>query len=150
MVTSRAASLGTFPRLPRITTVLHERGAFSHTISPSWKRNSGIPCEIRFCDLPDEDFRRLHWKDPTKSCDDDDDDDETTMDTDSEEEPDEHVVAPFIPTTPTTPQQKPITYDEIVVEQPSLDSIVSIIFGPLADSIPGSFKDALSRPDRKF
>jgi len=76
------------------------------------------------------------------------------MDTDSEDDPDEHVVAPFIPATPTTltPQQKPVTYDEIVVEQPPPDAIFSIISGPLADSIPKSFKDALlvSRPDRKF
>jgi hypothetical protein len=38
--------------------------------------------------------------------------------------------------------------DEIVVQQP--DAIFSIIFGPLTDSIPKSFKDALSHSDRKF
>jgi hypothetical protein len=35
--------------------------------------------------------------------------------------------------------------DEIVVQQLPPDTI-----GPLADSIPKSFKDALSRSDRKF
>jgi hypothetical protein len=72
---------------------------------------------------------------------------------DSEDEPDKHVVAPFIPATPTTPtlRQKPVTYDEIVVEQPPPDAIFSIvIFSPMANSIPKSFTDALSHPDRKF
>jgi len=76
-----------------------------------------------------------------------------SLDTDSEIEQEEHIVVPFIPATPTTsttPQQQPVTYDEIVAEQPPPDAIFSIIFGPLADSKPKSFKDALSRPDHKF
>ena len=92
-----------------------------------------------FDDVPDKAFKRLH---PTKSH--DDDDNESAMDTDSEDEQEEHIVAPFVP------RKEPTTYDEIIVEQPPPDEIFSIIFGPLADSIPKSFKDALktfsSRP----
>jgi hypothetical protein len=106
-----------------------------------------FPQRSDFGDFPDEAFKRLPGPDPKRSQ---DEDDESAMDTDSEDEPDEHIVAPFIPATPTTPQQKPVTYDEIVVEQPPADAIFSIIFGPLADPIPKSFKDVLSRPDRKF
>jgi len=54
------------------------------------------------------------------------------MDTDSEDEQEEDIVAPFIP------QKDPTTYDEIIVEQPTPDAIFSIIFGLLADSIPKS------------
>jgi hypothetical protein len=48
----------------------------------------------------------------------------------------EHIVAAFIPATPTTLQQNqsPIVNYEIVVEQPPPDAIFSIIFGWLADS----------------
>ena len=70
-----------------------------------------------FVDLPDEAFKRLPGPDPKRSQ---DEDDESAMDvTDSEDEPSENLVAPFIPATPTTLQQNqsPIN-DEIVVEQP--------------------------------
>ena len=100
-----------------------------------------------FDDLPDEAFKRLSGPDPKRSQ---HEDDESAMDTDSEDESDEHIVTPFIPAIPAIPQQESIIYDEIIVEQSPSDAIFSIIFGPLADSIPKSFKDALSRPDRKF
>ena len=103
-----------------------------------------FPQRSDFGDLPDEAFKRLPGPDSKKSL---DEDDESAMDTDSEDEQEEHIVAPFIP---ATPQQKPVIYDEIVVEQPPPDEIFSIIFGPLADSIPKSLEDAFSRPDRKF
>ena len=106
-----------------------------------------FPERSDFGDLPDEAFKRLPGPDPKRSQ---HEDDESAMDTDSEDESDEHIVAPFIPATPAIPQQEPIIYDEIVVEQPPSDTTFSIIFGPSADSIPKSFKDALSRPDRKF
>ena len=96
-----------------------------------------FPQQSDFGDLPDEAFKRLPGPDPRSQ----DEDDESAMDTDSEDEPDEHIVAPFIPATPTTTitPQKPVTYNEIVVEQPPPDAIFSIIFGPLADSILKSF-----------
>ena len=109
-----------------------------------------FPERSDFGDLPDQAFKPLPGPNPKRSH---DEDDESAMDPDSEDEPDEHTVAPFTPATPATPaiqQQEPITYDEIVVEQPPPDAIFSIIFGPLADSIPKSFKDALSHADRKF
>jgi hypothetical protein len=102
-----------------------------------------FPQRSDFGDLPDEAFKRLPGPDSKKS----DEDDESAMDTESKDEQEEHIVAPFIPATPTTP----VTFDEIVVEQQPLihDEIFSIIFGPLADSIPKSLEDAFSRPDRK-
>jgi hypothetical protein len=77
-----------------------------------------FPQRSDFGDFPDEAFKRLPGPDPKRSQ---DENDESAMDTDSEDEPDEHIVTPFIPATPTTPQQKPVTYDEIVVEQPPAD-----------------------------
>jgi hypothetical protein len=108
-----------------------------------------FPQRSDFGDLPDEAFKRLRGPDPKRHSHDEEDESAMNTDSDSEDEH-EHVVAPFVPATPTTPTT-PVTYDEIVVEQqPPPDEIFSIIFSPLADSIPKSFKDAVSHPDRKF
>jgi hypothetical protein len=74
--------------------------------------------------------------------------------TDSEGEPDEYIVATHLLFQQLqrlhTKNKSPTGYEEIVVEQPPPSAIFSIIFGPLADSILNSFKDALSCPDRKI
>jgi hypothetical protein len=60
-----------------------------------------------------------------------------------------------IPSRSTTSSQerlhesRPI-HDEIAVQRPPPGTVFSIMFGPLADSTPTSFTDAMNRPDSKL
>jgi hypothetical protein len=77
-----------------------------------------------------------------------------TNDADQSDDESNDEVEPQLPQTSQpsrqrTRQEPPVIYDEIVVERPPPGTVFSNMFGPLADSTPKSFTDAIGRPDGK-
>jgi hypothetical protein len=96
-------------------------------------------------DDPDDEFQRpdgtLQWP-PSQQAIHNDEDDEISVTDEAASDTSEHNSSH--PTLPTVP---PVVYDEITVQKPP--TVLSIMFGPLADSTPKSFTDAMSRPDKQ-
>jgi hypothetical protein len=105
-----------------------------------------FPQRTDFPDEPDEAFICPPIDEAFYSDDDDDDDDDDESD---HEEPSQPSHQPS-QTRQRSRQEPPFIYDEIVVEKPPPGTAFSIMFGPLADSTPKSFADAMNRPDSKL
>ena len=101
-----------------------------------------FPERSDFDDQSDEAFRWPPLLPTTGAL--DESDDEEIYESDNDE-----TLTPNL-STPAIATALPLTiYDEIVVQQPPLGTVF-MAYGPLAESTPKSFQDAITRPDGKL